>query len=171
MILPKIRDPRFTALRRGGTLTNDDHHALAVWAAQCAGHVLHLFEDEQPGDGRPRRALELTHAWVRGEITMQDARVAAFHANAAASERKGAARFAAYSAGQAVVVAHVAAHYLGAAAYAIKAVWVASGKLGAQERGKAEWQWQIDLLPLRLKDLVLEDQRNRNSLCWNAFDV
>ena len=171
MILPKIRDQRFTTLRRGGALTDDDHHALAVWAAQCAGHVLPYFEEAQPGDERPRRAVELTHAWVRGEITMRDARVAAFHANAAASELKGAARFAAYSAGQAVVVAHVAAHYLGAAAYAIKAVWAATGKSGAPDAGRAEWQWQIDQLPPRLKDLVLVDQRNRNALCWNNFNL
>lgn len=33
MILPKIRDPRFITLRRGGTLTDGDHHLLALWAA------------------------------------------------------------------------------------------------------------------------------------------
>ncbi|HLA64550.1 MAG TPA: hypothetical protein VK610_08980 [Rhodothermales bacterium] len=29
MILPKVRDPRFITLRRGGTLTDADHHLLA----------------------------------------------------------------------------------------------------------------------------------------------
>jgi len=41
---------------------------------------------------------------------------------AVARELNGAARYAAYAAGQSAVVAHVAAHELGAAAYAIKAV-------------------------------------------------
>ena len=33
MILPKVRDPRFVTIRRGGTLTDPDHHLLALWAA------------------------------------------------------------------------------------------------------------------------------------------
>jgi hypothetical protein len=41
-------------------------------------------------------------------------------ANAAARELSGAARHAAYAAAQVAAVAHVAAHELGAAAYAIK---------------------------------------------------
>lgn len=28
MILPKDRDPRFITIRRGGTLTDSDHHAI-----------------------------------------------------------------------------------------------------------------------------------------------
>ena len=58
MILPKVRDPRFVTIRRGGTLTDTDHRLLALWAADCAEHVLHLFEAEQPSDPRPRRAIE-----------------------------------------------------------------------------------------------------------------
>jgi len=30
MILPKVRDPRFVTIRRGGTLTDPDHHSLAL---------------------------------------------------------------------------------------------------------------------------------------------
>jgi hypothetical protein len=40
MILPKVRDPRLVTIRRGGTLTDSDHHLLALWAASCAEHVL-----------------------------------------------------------------------------------------------------------------------------------
>jgi hypothetical protein len=43
VILPKDRDPRFVTIRRGGTLTDADHHLLAHWAASCAEHVLDLF--------------------------------------------------------------------------------------------------------------------------------
>ena len=128
MILPKKRDPRFITVRRGGTLEDAEHHLLALWAADCAQHVVHLFEEIQPNDDRPRRAIELTLAWTRGDITMTPARKAAGLANAAARELDGAARYAAYAAGQAVAVAHVAAHELGAAAYAIKAVQAAAPK-------------------------------------------
>src|SRR5260221_14663852 len=30
MILPKVRDPRFVTIRRGGTLSYSDHHLLAL---------------------------------------------------------------------------------------------------------------------------------------------
>ncbi len=92
MILPKARDPRFITIRRGGTLTDADHQLLALWAATCAEHVLHLFESARPSDPRPRQAIEQARAWVRGEIKMSQARAAAGHANAAARELSGAAR-------------------------------------------------------------------------------
>ena len=50
MILSKERDPRLITIRRGGTLTDADHHLLARWAAACATHVLHHFEAERPDD-------------------------------------------------------------------------------------------------------------------------
>src|SRR5256885_16639134 len=120
MILPKVRDPRFITLRRGGTLTDSDHRLLALWAALCAEHVLHLFESVQREDPRPREAIEHARAWVRGEVTMMRARAAGGHAMGAARDLRGAARHAAYAAGQAGGVAHVAAHQIRAAAYALK---------------------------------------------------
>src|SRR5215471_19048960 len=95
MILPKVRDPRFVTIRRGGTLTDAHHHLLALWAASCAEHVLDLFESEQPVDPRPRQAIEQARAWVRGEIAMSQARAAGGHAMGAARVLRGAARHAA----------------------------------------------------------------------------
>lgn len=169
MILPKERDPRFTTIRRGGTLTDADHRLLALWAAACAEHVLPLFEAEQPSDRRPRQAIEQIRAWVRGEITMSESRAAGGHAMAAARVRSGAPRHAAFAAGQAAVVAHVAAHELGAAAYAIKAARAAAGE--DDEAGRLECQWQHDQLPHPIRDLVLDDQRLRNPICWSVFEV
>src|SRR5439155_794953 len=113
VILPKVRDPRFVTIRRGGTLTDPDHHLLALWAASCAEHVLDLFESARPHDPRPRVAIEHARAWVSGEVKMTEARTAAGAAMAAARDLRGAPRHAAYAAGQAGVVAHVAAHELG----------------------------------------------------------
>src|SRR5271165_4863991 len=126
MIFSKIRDPRLITVRRGGTLRDKDHHLLAMWAADCAEHVLHFFEHAQPDDDRPRRAIAQARAWARGEITMTQARTAGGHAMGAARALRGAAREAAYAAGQAGVVAHVAAHELGAATYAIRAARAAA---------------------------------------------
>ncbi|MCE7981401.1 MAG: hypothetical protein DYG89_09435 [Caldilinea sp. CFX5] len=170
MILPKQRDPRFITIRRGGTLTDADHQLLALWAATCAEHVLPLFEATRPADPRPRHAIAQARAWARGEIRMTDARTAAGHAMAAARDLRGAARDAAYAAGQAAAVAHVAAHELGAAAYAIKAARAAVGAQERDEAGHLECQWQRAQLPDAIRELVLDDQRLRNAICWFVFD-
>jgi hypothetical protein len=171
VILGKVRDPRLVTVRRGGTLTDADHQLLALWAAACAEHVLPLFEQSRPGDERPRRAIELARAWARGDVSMTEARAAGGHAMAAARDLRGAPRFAAYAAGQAAVVAHVAAHELGAAAYAIKAVRAAAPAGDGDRAGRAEGRWQRDRLPDDIRDLVLDDQRLRNELCWFVFQT
>jgi len=170
VILPKERDPRFITIRRGGTLTDPDHQLLALWAADCAGHVLDLFESARPGDPRPRHAIEQARAWARGEVNMNQAPTAAGHANGAARDLSGAARHAAYAAGQAAAVAHVAAHELGAAAYAIKAVRAAAPDGEGETAGRLECRWQRDQLPDAIRELVLDDERLRNDICWSVFD-
>jgi hypothetical protein len=170
VILPKERDPRLVTIRRGGTLTDSDHQLLALWAAACAEHVLEHFEGMCPEDGRPRRAIELGRAWARGEITMTRARSAAGHAMAAARDLSGAGRHAAYAAGQAAAVAHVAAHELGAAAYAIKAARAGAPEGKGESAGRLECRWQRHQLPVAIRELVLDDERLRNDICWSVFD-
>src|ERR671910_3385780 len=112
MIFSKKRNLRLVTVRRGGTLRDSDHHLLAFWAADCAQHVLHLFEQARPGDDRPRRAIELARAWARGELTMTQARKAAF-ASAAAREVTGAAKLVARFAAPTGGGFHVAGPALG----------------------------------------------------------
>lgn len=169
MILPTVRDRRFITIRRGGTLTDADHRLLALWAAACAEHVLHHFEAVQPTDRRPRRAIEQIRAWTRGEARMMETRAAGGSAMAAARPLSGAARHAAYAAGQAGVVAHVAAHELGAAAYAIKAARAAVPEAERERAGVRECEWQRAQLPVEIRELVLDDQRLRNEICWSVF--
>lgn len=170
MILPKVPDPRPVTVRRGGTLSDPDHQLLALWAASCAQHVLHLFEAVAPGDPRPREAIEDARAWARGEVRMMQVRAAGGHAMGAARSLRGPGRHAAYAAGQAAVVAHVAAHELGAAAYAIKAVRAAAPAVQCDAAGRQEGQWQREQLPDAIRGLVLDDQRLRNDICWSVFD-
>ena len=171
MIFSKVWDPRLVTIRRGGTLTDADHRLLALWAASCAEHVLALFESARPGDPRPREAIEHARAWVRGEVGMMQARAAGGHAMGAARNLRGAARHAAYAAGQAGAVAHVAAHELGAAAYAIKAARAAAPEGRAEAAGRRECRWQRNQLPDAIRELVLDDQRLRNDLCWSVFST
>jgi hypothetical protein len=171
MILGDERDPRLVTARRGGTLTDADHHLLALWAADCAEHVLHFFEEAVPDDPRPRQAVELARAWARGEAKMSESRNGAFAANAAARDLSGPAREAAHAAGQAAAVPHVAEHELGAAAYGIRAARAAASPDGRQAAGLAERDWQRAQLPDEIRQLVLEDQARRNDKCWGLFEV
>jgi hypothetical protein len=168
-ILPKVRDPRLITIRRGGSLTDDDHRLLAEWALQCAEHVLHLFEREAADDGRPRRAIAIGRSWINGEVPMTVAHNAAFTANAASRGRTDPGKFAALASGQAVAVAHVAAHDLGAAAYGIRAAQASSPPERSDAARLHERDWQREQLPVALRALVLDDQRQRNDICWHVF--
>ncbi len=168
MILPDVRDPRMVTIRRGGLLSDAEHQMLALWAAECAEHVLPLFEAEAPSDARPRDAIDAARAWARGAMRMMDARARGGHAMAAAQPLRGPGRFAAYAAGQAACVGHVPEHDLGAAAYAIKAARAASPH--QTNAGRLERDWQRDQLPDRIRALVLEDQMRRNAICWSSFE-
>src|SRR5262252_8494991 len=147
MILPKVRDPRFITIRRGGTLTDSDHQLLALWAASCAQHVLGLFESARPDDPRPRQAIEKARAWARGEVTMTESRNAAGHAQAAARVMAGAPRNA---------------------AFAIKAARAAASAAEGESAGRLECLWQRDQLPDAIRELVIDDQRLRNEICWSV---
>ena len=40
----------------------------------------------------------------------------------------------------------------------------------AEAARRAECAWQRDQLPEAVRELVLEDQRARNEICWSVFD-
>ena len=126
----------------------EDHKAIALWAADCAEHVLPYFEKEYPTDDRPRKAIAAARAWAKGEIKMMDARKVAVAAHAAARKAKdGAACAAARSTGHAAGTAHMAAHAPHAANYAVisaKAVGVTN-----------EREWQYSHLPSKLSYIKL----------------
>ena len=168
-ILPTQRDPRLITIRRGGSLTDEHHHLLMIWAIECAERVLPHFAAASD-DPRPHEAFDLARGWLRGEVPMKTCHQAAFAANAAGKDLPDAARFAALAAGQAVAVAHVAAHDLGAAAYAIRSAVAAAPASDRDGVRLAERDWQRGRLPDEVRDLVLDDQRARNAICWDVFD-
>ena len=69
-----------------------------------------------------------------------------------------------------MAVAHVAAHELGAAAYAIRAARAATPEDEQEVAGRLECRWQRAQLPSEIRELVLDDQRLRNEKCWFLFD-
>ena len=123
-----------------------DQKILALWAADCAEHVLAYFENENPNDNRPRKAIEVCRAWVNtGIFNMATIREASLSAHAAAKVAKtDAAKFAAHAAGQAVATTHVPTHSLGSALYSVRAVAANSGII--DDGLVKERNWQLDLL-------------------------
>lgn len=124
-----------------------DHRKLALWAADCAEHVLQHFEEKHPDDRRPRMAIEAARAWVRGQIAMSEARTAAFASHGAARDAEDdAACAAARAAGHAAATAHVATHAVHAATYAAKSAAYTGSPEEADANTTKERNWQYKRL-------------------------
>jgi len=149
-----------SALAIGGMLwrvtmagSERDRRLLAQWASSCAQRVLPMFEVQNPTDAGPRQALETARAWVRGEVSLDQAREAAFAAHGAArAAADPAARAAARSAGRAVATAHMASHARHAADYALTAVRLAPS--GDNEAVARERTWQTEAIPDAVRQLA-----------------
>ncbi|MDY7102098.1 MAG: hypothetical protein S0880_13000 [Actinomycetota bacterium] len=116
-------------VRSPQTLSVDDRRVVASWAADCAEHVLAIYEDAVPGDPRVGAAIDQARSFASGELDVGDAlsRRGGEAGAAARDAPSPAARAAAYAAEQAAAVAHMGAHALGAAGYAAKASTLAAG--------------------------------------------
>ncbi|MGA9276866.1 putative immunity protein [Ilumatobacter sp.] len=126
------------------TLTVEDRQLVASWAADCAEHVLAIYETAVPSDTRVRDAIGQARAFASGELSVADAiRCRGGDAGAAAREAPtSASKAAAYAAEQAAAVAHMGAHALGAAGYAAKASTLDVGCDG-DEATRAEASRQV----------------------------
>ncbi len=146
-----MRDQRFVAVHRGGSLTKDNHQQLMRWARACSEHVLSLIDENM--DARLVHALFVAKEWENENVAVGDAMKASLGAHAVARESSHPTSIAvARSIGQAVATAHMADHSLGAALYALKAVKHA-GKSIHEER---EWQQiQLKKLTSEIVELVL----------------
>ncbi len=121
-----------------------------MWAADCAERVLHLFESVVPDDDRPRDAIARARAYGRGELDTAGEIRTRFVAGRAASDVKAPVTVAAArSAAQAAGVAHMGAHALGAAAYAVKAVGLAVGATPSDQ--EEEIRWQLEHMSLEVR--------------------
>ena len=150
-----MRDARFVAVHRRGPLVLAAHRLLATWAADCAEHLLPIF-DSRSSDVRPRRAIEVGRAWARGEVKTGVAQRAAVDAHAAARATDDQAAVAvARAAGHAVATAHFADHCLGPVIYGAKALEAAGGS--AEE----ELAWQLARLPDEVRALVISALEQR----------
>jgi hypothetical protein len=111
--------------------------ALRMFACDCAERVLYLYERKFPGDGRPRRAIQVARDHAYGRATAAELRSALILArNAVDAAPSGAARCAALSAfGSAMEESSDAA---------LTAMWPAGWVVadGKDSVGAAERAWQ-----------------------------
>ena len=125
------------------TLSLDHRRLVAAWAADCAEHVLDIFEDAVPDDGRVRASIQQARSFAAGDLDVAEA-VKRRGGDAGAAAREAptpASRAAAYAAEQAAAVAHMGAHTLGAAGYAAKASALDVG--GDDDVARAEARGQV----------------------------
>ena len=142
-------------------LEERDRESLALWAAECAEHVLPYFEDKCSEDDRTRKAFEAARLWARGQLSVSKAREAAFAAHAAARQAgDAAATAAARAAGHAAATAHVADHARHAATYAVKAACAAADPADRDRAAAGEYDWQYSCLPEHLRPLALPTAAN-----------
>lgn len=141
-----------------------DKKILALWAADCAEHVLPFFEDKYPDDDRPRKAIEVCRRWAAtGTFRMSDIRQASLDAHVAAKiVKKEDARYAAHAAGQAVGTPHVPTHSLGASIYAIRSAAAHSGNI--DDGLIRERNWQLRRLRKYAKNRLSGDFRHREKM-------
>lgn len=143
------RDEALSAL-----VAQAEQKVLAIWAITCVERVLPHFESAFPDDPRPRGALEALQAWIdTGAFSMKVIRFAALASHAAAREvgEDKPARSSARAAGQAVACAHVPAHALAAANYALQAIHRANKETDPDGAVAAERAWQYQQLQNLLK--------------------
>ncbi len=126
-----------------------DQATLARWAIECAERVLPFFKDQNPEDTRPRKALDTLQLWLdTGDFNMAVIRGASLASHAAARDvgKDNPARSAARAAGQAVATAHVSTHAMGAAMYALQAIFREVQPNEAEAAVEAELIWQLGRL-------------------------
>ena len=151
-----MRDKRFVAEHRGGSLKKEQHRQLMIWGCECAEHVLPLFGETI--DERMANALITAREWVDGKATVGDVRKASLSAIAVANEVSYPVAIAvARAVGHAVATAHMADHSLGPALYGLKALKLA-GKPINEER-----IWQNEQLPEEVRELVLTSRSQKES--------
>lgn len=124
------------------------HRTLAMWAVDCAGRVLAIFEERYPQDKRPYEAIMAAQAWMRGDIKMPVAKKAILAAHNAATEveHDPAACAAARAMGHAAASVHVETHALGLIFYGLTAYVYSMDPKDVDDVVKKECKWFYDRL-------------------------
>jgi hypothetical protein len=156
---------RVEALLRREFLSDRNLHELAC---DFAEHTLGAFEALAPGDGRPRRCVEVARRYINGEADRGELHEALADADAATMAFFGGAHLSAFSAGLATTLLELtepAKHareiaegaYIAAYRVLYEAREVSGGECipVTEEEADAEAQWQLDRIVKKLPTLLL----------------
>jgi hypothetical protein len=123
------------------TLSEAERRTVARWAAACAERVVGLYESTSSDDRRIQEALDRTWAFADGGSTAaEEIRLRMIAVKAAGDATTPAGAAAARAVAQASGVAHMGAHAMGAAAYAVKAISLANTDDPAAAEDEIVWQ-------------------------------
>lgn len=133
-------------------LSLSSHHVCAIFASDCANHLMELLETVHDINYQAKHAILAAHRWVSNDITVVEARVYAQKVHALARKTEDLDLIYFYRAcGHAAATAHVKRHAIHAANYAIKSLLSSKWK-DTKDIEESERQWQIKrLLDLGLK--------------------
>lgn len=133
------------------TLDEPERRAVAGWAADCAEHVLGIFESAAPSDRRPRDLIVRARAYADAVDAGTAAGIRSrFVGGVPSAEMPNpAAAAAARAAGQALAVVHMGAHAMGAAGYAVVAREL--DKADDPNAGDREVDWQLAEMSPRVR--------------------
>lgn len=100
-----------------------DHRVMALWAFDLASESVAQLEENDPGERRPREALEAARDWAAGKVKMRFAQRRILDCHAAAKEMTRKEDIAScHAVGQACAVVHTAGHALGYPIYDLTAL-------------------------------------------------
>ena len=147
-----MRDKRFVALHRGGSLSPEEHRNLMGWAISCFERVLPHYGEEL--NVILKSAIKIAYDWKNEKCSTGAAMDASRSVHAYARTIKNSVSvMVARAIGHGVATAHMADHCMGAALYAQKALKLA-GMSYVEERN---WQEeQLSSLPIELESLIKE---------------
>ena len=161
-------DDKYAASTRKLVAAVNVERELRLFAADCAEHVLYLFEEKYPDDDRPRKAIQSARDFANDSISAYATNAAADAAHAAANAAYAAnaavvanAAAAAYAAADASYAAADAAHAAANAAYAAYAAanaYATNAYAYAYAGRSAEKEWQREQFEQRFGHIFDEVQ-------------
>lgn len=150
--MKKFLDNQQVAEKITSAAKDASQKTLVIWATDCAERVLKNYE-KYHGNNSAKVAILAGRKWLSREISMAEARKAAFAAHCSVKiSNYPEACSAARSAGQAASTVHAAGHAVHAATYAAKSIFFASSDEEFAENVTAERNWQYERLLALIKE-------------------
>jgi len=170
-MLGKADSPYIVSLMR--LIETQSKTTIASWCMDYAEqHILPIFEQECPGDLRPRSALDAARQWFEGKVKLKEVKniiLGECHAAARELNDNPAAQAAARACGQAAACFHTPTHSLGLAFYGSAAI--AYDQVGLTEKPEVYDRIAAEecaKMEAALRAVAVENEPNPAKINWNC---